>query len=170
MYRRDVVERTGGFREDLPIIQDQRFLFDAAHHNACFGYSKHVGAEYRVLPGSVSHRNPIVVWHDILENARQIETLWRTQGQLSAVQEDELARVYNYLARNFFSAGDDAYFRAVKYLQGTTDRLPLHARIAEPLASAFGLRMAQRALRFPSALMEFSRRCLSRGHIEATIE
>ena len=30
LYRRSVVERIGGFRSDLPVIQDARFLFDAA--------------------------------------------------------------------------------------------------------------------------------------------
>ena len=44
MYRRSLVEKIGGFREDLPVIQDARFLFDAAYHGARFAHSPHVGA------------------------------------------------------------------------------------------------------------------------------
>jgi len=39
MYHRSTVEKTGGFREDLPVIQDARFLFDAAYHGAVFAHA-----------------------------------------------------------------------------------------------------------------------------------
>ncbi|MGE0260876.1 MAG: glycosyltransferase family 2 protein [Alphaproteobacteria bacterium] len=44
MYRRDLVERIGGFRLDLPVIQDARFLFDAVRHRARRARAPHVGA------------------------------------------------------------------------------------------------------------------------------
>ena len=58
LYRRSLVEKIGGFREDLPVIQDARFLFDAAYHGARFADSAHLGARYRVLPQSLSRRDP----------------------------------------------------------------------------------------------------------------
>ncbi len=158
MYSRNIVETIGGFREDLPIIQDQRFLFDAAHHGARFAYSPHIGAEYRILPSSLSHRRPELVWVDMLKNTQEIETLWRASGQLSSKQKDALARIFDYLARNFFSVSHPGYFRAVKYLRGTVDCLPLHSRIAEPLATAVGLRAARQILEVPRVLNAFSMR------------
>jgi glycosyltransferase involved in cell wall biosynthesis len=146
MYHRRIVEKIGGFRKDLPIIQDQRFLFDAAYNGARFAYSAHIGARYRVAPSSLSHRNPELVCLDMLENTQQIEALWRSRGQLSAKQRDALAGAYNYAARGLFAVGHLDYFRAVKYLRRTVDRLPLRARIAAPLGAAVGLRAARQIL------------------------
>jgi glycosyltransferase involved in cell wall biosynthesis len=147
MYHRRIVEKIGGFREDLPIIQDQRFLFDAAYNGAQFGYSAHIGARYRVAPSSLSHRNPERVCFDMLENTQQIEALWRSRGQWSEKQRDALARAYNYAARGLFAVSHPDYFRAVKYLQ-RIDRLPLRARVAAPLGAAIGLRAAREILSF----------------------
>ena len=68
MYRRSLVEKIGGFREDLPVIQDARFLFDAAYHGARFAHSAHVGARYRISPQSLSRRDPARFWRDALLN------------------------------------------------------------------------------------------------------
>ena len=84
MYRRSLVERIGGFRLDLTVIQDARFLFDAARHGARFARSPHVGALYRVRPGSVSRRDPARFWRCVLLNGTQIEALWRARGSLAA--------------------------------------------------------------------------------------
>ena len=77
MYRRSLVDKIGGFRPDLPVIQDARFLFDAASHGAGFARSPHVGAFYRVRPQSLSRRDPARFWRDVLLNGTQIEALWR---------------------------------------------------------------------------------------------
>ncbi len=84
MYRRGLVDRIGGFRLDLPVIQDARFLFDAARHGAHFARSPHVGALYRVRADSVSHRDPARFWRCVLLNGTQIEALWRARGCLGA--------------------------------------------------------------------------------------
>ena len=57
-YRRSLVEKIGGFRQDLPVIQDARLLFDAAFHGARMVGSDHVGAQYRIVPHSLSRRDP----------------------------------------------------------------------------------------------------------------
>ena len=64
MYRRSLVEKIGGFREDLPVIQDARFLFDAAYHGARFAHSPHLGARHRLSPQSLSRRDPARFWRD----------------------------------------------------------------------------------------------------------
>jgi glycosyltransferase involved in cell wall biosynthesis len=72
MYRRSLVEKIGGFRQDLPIIQDARFLFDAAYHGARFAYSPHVGAIYRVSEQGLARNRPDRFWRDVLTNGKQI--------------------------------------------------------------------------------------------------
>ena len=144
MYRRSLVERIGGFRLDLPVIQDARFLFDAAYHGARFAFSDHVGALYRIQPGSLSRRNPARFWKDILLNGTQIEALWRARGPLSAKQRDALAGIYNHAARGLFAAESPHYFDAIKRQLALGGPLPRHSRIVPPVARALGLRSARR--------------------------
>ena len=146
LYRRSLVEKIGGFREDLPIIQDARFLFDAAYHGARFTYSPHIGARHRLSPQSLSRRDPARFWGDVLLNGKQIEALWRARGSLSARHQEALKGIYNNAARGLFAAADSQFFEAVAALRRLGGELPLHPRIAGPLARALGLDSARRLL------------------------
>src|SRR5207248_5130629 len=65
MYRRSVVQKAGCFRPDLPIIQDARLLFDVARLGARFVHSPHLGARVRIVPQSLSRRDPARFWRDV---------------------------------------------------------------------------------------------------------
>lgn len=145
-YRRALVETIGGFRPDLPVIQDARLLFDAAHHGARFARSDHVGARYRVLAQSLSRRDPVRFWRDVLANGAQIEALWRMRGALTPRQEAALSGIYNNAARGLFAAESVDYFSAVARQRALHNSMPLHSRIAAPLARKVGLPRARRIL------------------------
>jgi glycosyltransferase involved in cell wall biosynthesis len=147
MYRRPLVERIGGFRDDLPIIQDARFLFDAAYRGARFAHSPHIGAAYRISQRSLSRSDPERFWSDVLTNVIQIEALWRIRGKLSPKEFEALEGIYNQAARGLFAAGSHRYFEAVNCQRRLGGRLPLHSRIAAPLAQVVGLWPAQQILR-----------------------
>ena len=147
LYRRSLVEKIGGFREDLPVIQDARFLFDAAYHGARFAYSPHLGARYRLSPQSLSRRDPAQFWREVLLNGRQIEALWRARGPLSARQREASKRIYDDAARGLFAAADPEFFEAVASLRCLGGELPRHPRVAEPLARILGLNNTRRLLR-----------------------
>jgi len=140
------VGRIGGFRADLPVIQDARFFFDAAYHGARFARSEHLGAKYRVLPQSLSRRNPGRFWEDVLKNGIQIEALWRARGELSSQQISGLLAIYNNSARGLFSAESLGYFQAVDRQYALTNAVPLHSRIAAPLARLVSLPRARQML------------------------
>lgn len=146
LYSRAIVERIGGFRADLPIIQDARFLFDAAYRGARFARSEHVGAKYRIQPQSLSRRNPARFWQDVLRNGIQIEALWRARGELSLQQSSALLEIYNNSARGLFAAESPDYFQAVGRQHALTNAMPLHSRIACPLARLVGLSRARQML------------------------
>jgi len=139
MYQRSLVEKIGGFRQDLPIIQDARFLFDAACCGARFAHSPHVGARYRVHERSLSRSDPGRFWRDLLTNGRQIEAVWHGRGKLSPNQHEALAGIYNQAARGLFAAEHPDYFEAVKCQRALGGQLPLHPSVAAPLARAIGL-------------------------------
>jgi len=143
LYRRPLVERIGGFRADLPVIQDARFLFDASRNGARFVWAPHVGARYRVASGSLSRRDPSRFWLDVLRNGEQIEAMWRAGDALSATRLEALAGVYNNAARGLFAAGHSAYFDAVARQRELGQPLPRHSLVAAPLARIVGLRAAR---------------------------
>lgn len=146
LYRRNVVERIGGFRADLPVIQDARFLFDAAYHGARPVHAANVGARYRVAQGSLSRRDPVGFLLDVLLNGQQIEALWRTHGELTKAHITALAGIYNVAARGLFSAEHPAYFEAVAAQRRLGQAMPLHTRLAAPLGQALGQARARRLL------------------------
>ena len=148
LYRRNLVEKIGGFRGDLPVIQDARLLFDAAYHGARFGHSPHVGAKYRIAPDSLSRRNPVRFWKDVLHNGQQIEALWRARGAFDEARSKAVHEILYGAARGLFGAANRAYFDAVKAQRNVGLPLSLHTQVATPLARFIGLRAARAMLGF----------------------
>lgn len=144
MYRRSLVEKIGGFRQDLPVIQDARFLFDAAYHGARFARSPHLGARHRLSPQSLSRRDPAQFWRDCLLNGRQIEALWRTRGALTSTQATALADIYNSAAHGLFRAADPAFPEAIAALRASGLPVGRRNRLAELLSDVAGHRRAVR--------------------------
>lgn len=154
LYGRSIFSKIGGFRRDLPVIQDARFLFDAAYHGARFARAPHVGAKYRVVAGSLSRRDPGRFWLDVLLNGEQIESLWRARGAVSQEQAQALTGIYDNAARGLFAVGHPDYFSAVRHQRALGQPLPLHSRIVAPLARIVGVKGARSLLSFfrPAAL------------------
>ena len=144
MYRRGLVEKIGGFREDLPVIQDARFLFDAAYHGARFAHSAHVGARYRITPQSLSRRDPARFWRDALLNGKQIEALWRKRRALTSRQMTALADIYNGAAHGLFRAGDPAFREALAALRACGLPVGRRNQLAEFLSDIAGQSRAVR--------------------------
>lgn len=142
LYRRTIFDKIAGFRLDLPVIQDARFLFDAVFNGARFAHSPHVGAKYRVVPGSLSRRDPARFWLDVLLSGEQIEALWQARGALSQEQARALACIYDNAARGLIGAGHPDYFAAVRHQRAMGQRLPLHSWIVAPLARIVGVKGA----------------------------
>jgi glycosyltransferase involved in cell wall biosynthesis len=144
LYRRDLVERIGGFKLDLPVIQDARFLFDAARLGARFVHAPHLGAHYLVLPGSQSRRNPAGYWRDILLNGREIDGLWRADGPLDAAHRNALSGILNQAAQGLFNALDPAFHDALAALRAGGLPVSTRNRLAERLTLAAGQKSAAR--------------------------
>jgi glycosyltransferase involved in cell wall biosynthesis len=103
MYRRAVVEKIGSWNRALPVIQDARFLQDAAYHNARFVYVPEVLGAYRVhRKGSLSKKNSDLFERDILKNIYQTENRWRKNGLLTPARIEYLSKTYKRSAEKFF--------------------------------------------------------------------
>ncbi len=147
MYRRDLVDKIGGFPERVTLGEDWCFLFTAAFHGAHFVQADHTGMYYRVSPDSLSRRNPAQELSAGLASARFIEDLWRSRGSLMGPQRKVCAHNYDRVARMHFWAGHPDYFEAVERQRAQGEPLSRHARIASPLARIIGLRRAGQVLR-----------------------
>jgi glycosyltransferase involved in cell wall biosynthesis len=156
MYRRSLVEKIGGFRLDLPVVQDARFLFDAARHGARFARSAHLGARYRVRRDSASRRDPARFWRNVLLNGTQIEALWQSGGCLAAGRRAAIADIYNGAARGLFRARDPQFRDALAALRASGLPIDRRNRIAELVSDVSGQPAAVRA----AELWTMSRRML----------
>jgi glycosyltransferase involved in cell wall biosynthesis len=147
MYRRTLVERIGGFREDLALIEDAHFLFEAACQGASFAHSPHIGAKIRLLPNSLSRSDAARFWQYCLLNGRQIEALWRSRGALSMKQLAALSEIYNGAAYGLFRARDPAFRDALIALRSSRILINFRNRVAELLSDlvghVFAVRIAQ---------------------------
>lgn len=113
LYHRRVVETVGSFRSDLNIVEDARFLFDAARSGARFAHAPHIGAYYRVSPNSLSRSNRTKFWLSILKNGQQIEDLWRSDGNLNADQDSAITQLYRSCANVLLREGHEQAFEAI---------------------------------------------------------
>ena len=116
LYRRRIVDAIGGWHPGLPVIQDARFLFDAARAGARFMHVPGIGAYYRVQGNdSLSRRDNRAFVMDVYRNACEIQALWEQDGALSAARRQALAGIFDYVSRSLFQWGapevDDAFAR-----------------------------------------------------------
>jgi glycosyltransferase involved in cell wall biosynthesis len=110
LYRRTVVEKIGAWNRSLPVIQDARFLQDAAFYKARFAFVAEVLGVYRVhRAGSLSKRT-LIFERDILKNAFQTEHRWKKNRLLTAGRTKYLAVSYQRSAEKLFGR-DPARFR-----------------------------------------------------------
>jgi glycosyltransferase involved in cell wall biosynthesis len=100
LYRRSICDRVGAWRENLPVIQDARFLFDAAHAGARFVHVAGVGAKYRQhAGGSLASADPFRFWTDVLENTIDVERIWRRAGRLDAPHLEAIGSAFELVTR-----------------------------------------------------------------------
>jgi glycosyltransferase involved in cell wall biosynthesis len=138
LYRRWVVDKIGRFRTDLPIIQDARFLFDAAFVGAKFAHVPKIGAYYRIVDHSLSRSNPAKFWRDVLTNIKQIENLWQTNGGLSDHAQDALLEVYSSAANSLLRCGDASFKQAEEQVRRLGGSLNFKYQIGSALTGLLG--------------------------------
>ena len=110
LYKRSVFDRIGGWHPNLPVIQDARFLFDAARLGARFAHAPGEGARYRQhASASLSSGSSLRFWEDVLRNNREIEALWTAHGPLSGPRRYAMAGAYALGARVTFPIDRDLF-------------------------------------------------------------
>ncbi len=145
LFRRGLVERIGGWRTDLPVIQDARFVLDCALHGGRFVYCPGEAARYRIhTSGSVSTRDPREFTRDCLRNALSVEQWWAERGQVHHDRKIALVKVYGQIARSSFDADPPTFEAAYAALERLEPGyVPRGPRPLRALALIAGYRRAE---------------------------
>ncbi|MEO8202480.1 MAG: glycosyltransferase family A protein [Betaproteobacteria bacterium] len=144
LYRRRIVDRIGGWNESLPIIQDARFLQDAAIAGAAFVHVPGLGARYRVTrERSLSRRSHVEFARDVLRNAQDIQRVWEARGPLGSSRQAALGQVFDYVCRELLESDRQAFDAALSALYRVRPGFSLQwPKIAGLAAAALGQRRA----------------------------
>lgn len=145
LYRRDVVDRVGGFLRRVSPIEDARFLFDAANIGFKIARVNQVGARYRVLPDSFSRRDPAAFALAVLRNAGEIEATWRDAALLDEPHKAALVEIYDGAACALFRCKHPEFHVAIQRLHALGGKPGRYARYADLAAQFLGIGTARRA-------------------------
>lgn len=107
LYRRTLTARMPAWHGALPVIQDARYLQDAAFAGAKFVHVPELVALYREdAANSLSRQSRVKFVRDMLTNGREVEALWRARGALTEPQRRALEDTYSAGARMVFEEND----------------------------------------------------------------
>ena len=159
-YRRTLVEKIGGWKEWLPIIQDARFLQDAGLVGGRFVYSPGIGARYRVhRETSLSRRSAAAFVADVFRNACDLQAIFEAKGTMNAEERHALAQIYNYAARSLFFQDRAAFRDCVVRLYSVEPHFAAKwPKIASLASQLLGFRAAGSLLSLLSRLRQIVRR------------
>ena len=160
LYRRSVVDKIGGWNLTLPVIQDARFLLDAALAGAQFVHVPGIGADYRVQFGnSLSTRDPVRFVLDCFYNACQIEDIWRARGALDDEQCQALAGCYDYTSRTLLQADYATFLLNINRLYSVQPGFKAsYPKLAGVLAKILGVKKTLYLMRQLKALLPLNGR------------
>jgi glycosyltransferase involved in cell wall biosynthesis len=150
LYRRSIVERIGGWNPNLPVVQDARFLFDAAFFGGQFVHVEGESAHYRQhAVGSLSSRSGARFWGDVFRNNREIEATLLGAGRLDGQRRKAVCATYALGARVTFHIDRDLYRANLGELRRFADQpWSRYLRAATVLERFFGYRPAVAMMRF----------------------
>jgi glycosyltransferase involved in cell wall biosynthesis len=145
LYRRDIAARVGGWRVDLPIIQDARFLLDAALAGASIAQIDTVGLRYRIHGSqSLSRRDPRAFVEDCYRSATELHDRWEAHGELDAERRRALMRVLGQIARSLFPIDRARFDDVLDRLHALDARYrPEHPPMLRALSGVIGYRSAE---------------------------
>ena len=118
LFKRSIVEKVGGFRLDLPVIQDARFALDCALAGAKFVHDPEISCLYRVhKTGSVSTMDRLKFDLDCLLNSEQVAEIYKKRSLFEGDRKKAVGWSGDYLAKQIGSKNIEAFERALKLFE-----------------------------------------------------
>jgi len=143
LYRRAIVAKIGDWNETLPVIQDARFLLDAALCGGQFARLPGVGCRYRVHGQGLSSRRDRFV-QDCWRNAQQVQAFWETHGGITPDRRQALLQAYGMPARYFYEHDRPRFHAVLQDIYTLTPRyLPVGPPALHRLSQVLGYERAE---------------------------
>jgi hypothetical protein len=167
-YRRSVVEKIGGWKEWLPIIQDARFLQDAGLVGGKFVHVPGIGAKYREHFGpSLSRSSHAAFISDVFRNACDLQQLFMRRGAMTAEERQALAQIFGYASRSLFFCDKAAFRECVERLYEVEPAFrPTWPKTAGLLSNWFGFKVAGVLVATLQRLRSMARRSMRKLQLE----
>lgn len=146
LFRRCLVEKVGGFRPTLPVIQDARFALDCALYGGRFVHDPTLSCGYRVhTSGSVSTRSRVAFCRDCLTNALEVQEFWSHHGGLTPPRLAALMTVADGVARAAAQLDDPLFDDASRLVDSLRDTVSVPGgRMSRLATSLLGYRRVRR--------------------------
>ncbi len=146
LWRRSFLRsRHPGWHQNLPVIQDARFAWDAARAGARFVYDENIGVLYRTnQSNSLSTRSREAFMRDCRLNALEIERQWRSDGPLTPARKEALLKVWGMLTRGAYAVDRDLFNQCWLHLKKLDSRhIPSGGKGFRALAGLVGYPTAE---------------------------
>ena len=156
LFRRSIVERILPWKEWLPVIQDARFVWDAAEAGAVWLHDPSVAVLYRQhLEGSISTRSRRAFLEDRERHLDDIAARWRERGLLAGDHQRAWVKACEELAVEWFELDRNRFRRVRDKLLIINPQFRPTSRKQRVLASLAGW---ESALSFGAAVRSMRRR------------
>lgn len=145
LYTRTIANKIGGWNTALPVIQDARYALDAAIHQAKFIYTPGVMGYYRVHEtGSLSTRNRFNFMNDCLENAKQIDAIWRKEYSTDLEKKKAIINVLRFCVNEFSILDKSKHKEAVSLILDIDSKfIPENSKLLRTMSKLLGYRTAE---------------------------
>ena len=116
LFRRRIVEKVGGWDEQLRLLEDVAFLLECAFHGAAFVYCPAVVARHRVHAESLSRKDSAAFTRACLRNTQWVEQRWQGQAEISPARRNALLKAYGHVARAGFEGQREVFEESYRAL------------------------------------------------------
>lgn len=146
LYSKRIVKKIGDWKEWLPVIQDARYMLDAALNHGKFVYSPFLVAQYRIgQENSLSSRNNLNFVKDCYFNAIDVWNIWKNDKEDITFKKEAIITCLRYCVNEFSKLDNQLFHQAVNsILQIEPKYIPNRFGILQVLSKLFGYRNAEK--------------------------
>lgn len=146
LYTKEIVDKIGGWKEWLPIIQDARYMLDAAMHNGKFVYCPFLVAQYRTgLEHSLSNKNSLAFVKDVFTNTKDVWMVWQYDIKNLKAKKAAIIQSLRYCIHEFSILDQSLFEEAIKFLLKISPKyIPSQSGLLKILSVFLGYRNAEK--------------------------
>ena len=146
LYSKAITEKIGPWKEWLPIIQDARYMLDAAMQKGKFIYCPVLVAQYRTgQENSLSNKNSLNFVKDCYNNAKDVWSFWQHDNEDIQSKKAAIIQSIRYCIYEFSILDRSLFHEAINFmLQINPQYIPAQSGALQIFSRIFGYRNAEK--------------------------